>query len=329
MENKSHALAAGAFVLLLIALLLAMAAWLMRDTNEKRHYAFSSQDAVTGLQPQAGVRYKGVPVGRVTAIELDPKARGKVLVHMALNDTVPVTTSTFASLGFQGVTGLAFVQLDDPAPDSAVLAAGDEARIPLRPGLVSRLTEQGVSLLGQLDQAGQRINQLLAADNQQQLMRTLESLNQAAGGITQLARHTDELITGQGTPGSPSLAQLAAQTDATIRSIQATSERLGASAEAMRNSANEFRRVSVRMTEPGGTLEKIERGTDTLTAAGQALNASVVPRLSRTVDDAARSARQVGRVADTLSENPMSIFTGRVAPRPGPGEPGFIAPASQ
>jgi phospholipid/cholesterol/gamma-HCH transport system substrate-binding protein len=33
MENKSHAIAAGSFVLLLVALLISMAAWLTRDSS--------------------------------------------------------------------------------------------------------------------------------------------------------------------------------------------------------------------------------------------------------------------------------------------------------
>jgi phospholipid/cholesterol/gamma-HCH transport system substrate-binding protein len=36
MENKSHAFAAGAFVLVLLALMTALAVWLTRDTTEQR-----------------------------------------------------------------------------------------------------------------------------------------------------------------------------------------------------------------------------------------------------------------------------------------------------
>ena len=81
MENKSHALAAGTFVIAVAALLIALAAWLARDTSERRIFELSSRDAVTGLSPQAGVRYKGVSVGRVSAIELDTKSPGSVVVH--------------------------------------------------------------------------------------------------------------------------------------------------------------------------------------------------------------------------------------------------------
>ena len=330
MENKSHALAAGAFVLTVTALLIALGAWLMRDTAEQRQFEISSKDGVTGLQPQAGVRYKGVLVGRVTSIGLDPQARGHVLVRIAVSENAPITRTTYASLGFQGVTGLAFVQLDDAAEGSPELTAegGQPARIPMRQGMLSRLTEQGGNLLGQLEQASQRMNALLAQDNQKQLMVAVAQMGQAASSISLLAQRTQQIMAGQGGEGSPSLPQMAAQAEATLKSIQATSERLNGSAEAVRNSATEFRRMSVRMNEPGGTLDRIARSTDALVATSQTLNASLMPRLNRAADDTARTVRQVGRVVESVGDNPQSLLLGRGTLPPGPGEPGFVAPAS-
>jgi phospholipid/cholesterol/gamma-HCH transport system substrate-binding protein len=328
MENKSHALAAGAFVLAVAGLLVAMAVWLMRDTSEQRVFEISSRDTVTGLQPQAGVRYKGVMVGRVTAIELDRQTRGNVLVRIAVNESAPVTTTTFASLGFQGVTGLAFVQLDDSAQDSPMLATSREqmARIPMRQGMVSRLTEQGGNVMGQLEQVGQRTNALLAAENQKTLMAAIASLGQAAASIGQLSQRAEKLLSAQAGADAVSLPRLVSQADTTLKSMQTASERLSASAEAVRGSATEFRRMSTRMNEPGGTLDKIAQSTEALAATGQTLNATLLPRLNRTADDAARTARQVGRVADAVGEAPQSLVTGRGAAQPGPGEPGFVAP---
>ena len=76
MENKAHALAAGAFVLLVAALLVALAVWLTREAGELRIYEVSTRDAVTGLQSQASVRFRGVKVGKVAAIGFDPQSPG-------------------------------------------------------------------------------------------------------------------------------------------------------------------------------------------------------------------------------------------------------------
>ena len=328
MENKSHALAAGTFVLLVAALLIAMAAWLTRDHTEQRVFEISSKDAVTGLQPQAGVRYKGVTVGRVVAIELDPAVRGNVLVRIAVNDGAPITASTFASLGFQGVTGLAFVQLDDSGESAVALQTSSDVigRIPMRQGLMSRLSDQGGKLLGQLEKASSQMNQLLDADNQKNLMTAVTNLGQAAAGITQLTRRADAMLTGTGPEGSVNLPRVAEQASTTLKNIAQTSEQLKVSADTVRQSAAEFRTMSARMNEPGGTLDRIARSTDSLVTTSQSINGNTVPRLNRTAEEATRAARQVNRLVEGLNDNPQMLLTGKGAAVPGPGEAGFVAP---
>jgi len=276
MENKSHAIAAGIFVLLMASLLVAFALWLYRDSSEQRIYELASKEPVTGLQAQAGVRYKGVTVGRVTAISLDPQVRGQVLVRIAVSDNTPVTASTYGSLGFQGVTGLAFVQLDDSGSSEALLATSPShpARLPMRAGLMSRLTEQGTQLLGQLEEASRRLNQLLAPENQQTVVQAVNRMGQAAASIQRLSQHADQVILGSGAAGDPSLPRVAAQVEATFKSMQSTSERLKESADTVRQSAENFRRTTTRMNEPGGTLDRIARSTEALTQATVTLNAT-------------------------------------------------------
>ena len=329
MENKSHALAAGAFVVALLALLTALAVWLTRDTTEQRMFEISSAEGVTGLQPQAAVRYKGVLVGRVTDIALDPLQRGNVLLRIAVNEAAPITRTTYASLGFQGVTGLAFVQLDDKDEGSpALVAEGDAApRISMRASMVSRLSEQGGNLLTQLEQASIRMNGLLANDNQKQLMGAISNLSDAAANISALTKRADQVLGVDGNPVAMNLPHMVAQADATLKSIQITTERLGASADAVRNSATEFQRTSKRMSDPGGTLDKIGQSTDALATTSRQIQIQLLPRLQRTVEDTGRTARQVGRAVESLNDNPQSVLFGRTTGLPGPGESGFVAPA--
>jgi phospholipid/cholesterol/gamma-HCH transport system substrate-binding protein len=330
MENKSHALTAGAFVLVVAALLIAMAAWLTRDHTEQRVFEISSKESVTGLQPQAGVRYKGVAVGRVTGIELDKSVRGNVLVRIAVNDSVPVTSSTFATLGFQGVTGLAFIALDDSGESAVALQTSPEVagRIPMRQGLMSRLSDQGGKLLGQLEKASGQMNQLLDTDNQKNLMAAVTNLGQAAASITQLTNRANAMLSGTGPEGSLNLPRVAEQASTTLKSIAQTSEQLKISADTVRQSAGEFRQMSVRMNEPGGTLDRIARSTDALVNTSQTINTNVAPRLNRSAEDASRAARQVGRLVEGLNDNPQMLLTGKGAAAPGPGEAGFVAPTN-
>lgn len=318
MENKSHAMAAGAFVLFLAALLVGLAVWLTRDTGSYNVFEISSREGVTGLQAQASVRYRGVRVGRVTTIALDRATPGNVLIRIAVDEDAPVTTRTFAALGFQGVTGLAFIQLDDDGADApALVASGDKpARIPMRPGLMTRLTDQGAGLLTRLDEATQRVNQLLAAPNQKKLFDAIDNMGQASASIGQLAAQVNQV----------NVPALAHDASTTLKTLRATSDRLGDSADAVGLSADAFQTMSKRMSEPGGTLDRIAEGTETLLATGQTLNATLVPRLNRTVDDAGRTLRHIGRAVEAVNNNPQALLLGNGVALPGPGEVGFDQP---
>jgi phospholipid/cholesterol/gamma-HCH transport system substrate-binding protein len=152
-------------------------------------------------------------------------------------------------------------------------------------------------------------------------------MGQAAVRVGQLTQRADNMLSGNVAQGQPNLPQLVQEASVVLKSMKETSERLGASGESVRRSSDEFKRMSVRMNEPGGTLDKIAEGTSALVATGQSLNATLVPRLNKTVDDTARAVRQVGRAADSVNDNPQSLLLGRGAAQPGPGERGFSPPA--
>ncbi len=317
MENKPHALAAGIFVLVLSSLLVSLLIWLTRDTRSLRTYELSGHVNVTGLQVQATVRWRGVPVGQVTAIRLDPQARGQVLVHIAVDDQAPITATTYATLGFQGVTGLAFIQLDDTNASAPVLDPSAAQRIPLRPGLMSKLTDQGEHLLSQLEQASQRFNQLLSDNNQQVLISTVAHLGQAAADLQQLSAQTRQLL--------PALVDTTRDSFATMR---ATSVKVGESAQATQMSARAFQRVSERMNGSGGTLDRLGQSADILIATGQTLQTDTLPHIHRATVDAARAVQHAEEIAQTWADTPQALIFGRQAASPGPGEPGFVAPVS-
>lgn len=331
MENKSHAFAAGAFVLLVSALLVALAIWLTRDTAEHRIYELSSREAVTGLQPQAGVRFRGVTVGKVISIGFDPVTQGNVLIRITTDDLAPITRSTFATLGFQGVTGLAFIQLDDTGESKDPLVAtgsGDTAppRIPMRPSLLSKLSDQGTTILIQVEETSRRINQLLDPANQKILMGAIDHMGQAASGIQKFAFNADKVLDAQFGPQNVNLPKLVQEASSTLKSMQVTADSVSASVDEVKVTASEFKAVSQSLTKPGGLLDKLGDSTDALTGLGQSLSSSTLPRVNRTSEEATRTARQVSRVINAVNDNPQALIFGNGPLLPGPGEAGFAAP---
>lgn len=311
MENKAHALAAGIFVTVVTALLVALAAWLTRETGERHVYEISTHETVTGLQSQAAVRYRGVDVGKVDLIGFDPKARGNVLIRMEIDKDAPMNRDTFATLGFQGVTGLAFVQLDDSGKPAPPLPPddGNPPRIPLKPGLLQMLTQRGGAILEEVEDATRRINRLLGDENQQHFASTLQHLDAAAGSASDVTKRLDHTLA---TRVDPALADASR----TMQSVQKSADQIG-------RVASDIDVTARRLNAKDGPMDRLAQGTAALSHAADTFNASTLPRINRVTEETSRAVRQLSRTANSIGENPQSLLYGTGRVQPGPGEPGF------
>lgn len=346
MENKAHALAAGAFVIFITALVVALAAWLAHDNRARSKYELTTRESVMGLSPQSAVKFRGVNVGKVDAIEFDPLTKGNVLVKLMIDSSAPITKSTYATLGTQGVTGLAFVQLDDGGESSEPLttSSADIARIPVRQSLLGKLTDKGADILVQVEATTKRLNQLLSDDNQKAIIGALQAASASAAQVGSMAQRMQTIADAQLGPQRTNIPAMVQETTATMRALQNTSTEINkTAAEATRavtavNAAVQgpltgalanTQKTLDKINSAGGVLDQVGQGTAALSAAAQTLNASTLPRASRAVDDAARTLRQVDRTVGAIGDNPQSMIFGNGITPPGPGEPGFVAPASR
>ena len=305
MENKAHALIAGVFVLLVTALLALLAIWLTRDSSQRDLYEISTSETISGLQPQAAVRFRGVPVGKVERIGFDAKAKGNVLIDISIDRGAPVTKSTFATVASQGVTGLGFIQLDDNGESAERLLPNDEAppRIPLKPGGLDKLLKQSEAIFNQAEQATGRLNQLLSDENQKAVTTAVTQLAEAAGSINRVAKGLE--------PTVATLPALSRDSNATMKALKTASDEVGTAAR--------------RLNEKGGPLDKLGEGGTALAAGIETFSAATLPKLGEVADETARTMRQLRRTVNAVDDNPQALIFGNGRPIPGPGEPGFTA----
>ncbi len=307
MENKAYALAAGLFTLLLGAGVIFVAMWFSGKTESRESFVLESRYPVTGLNTQAPVRFRGVDVGKVDAIEFDSKDVRLILIRIGVRTDTPITKGTYARLGSQGVTGLAYVILDDDGDKSERLAADQsgETRIPVRQSFLDELSGAGKDLVSDADQVARRLNALLSEGNQAQLMKTLASLEGATNRIGELALKLD-----------PAIRNVPALTEDT-RKVLARADTLLAN----------MNQLTVELAQRVDTLERVAKSAEQVGGAAQSFSGTAVadtlPRINALLEELARNSRNLDRLLTELNEQPASLVFGRPAVAPGPGEPGF------
>jgi phospholipid/cholesterol/gamma-HCH transport system substrate-binding protein len=267
------------------------------------------------LYPDAAVRYRGLDVGKVQSIKFDRAHPGQILIRILVDKNAPITHSTFGTLGLQGVTGLAFIQLDDTGKDLSPLvsSAKDVAQLPMRPGLFDQLQARGDVLLRQIEKTVRDVDLLLSPEMRDQLMATAASLQHAADGVTTLTAQMGPAV-GK-LPGTLNqLDQTLASTNRMITSLNRPDGPLEGTLNKVGTAAQQ---AGDALTAMNATLQDISArvGYDTL------------PRVNSLAEDVRSAVRAVDRAANTFDEAPNSVLFGAPRAAPGPGEPGFVWPA--
>lgn len=312
MENRSHALMAGFFTIALLTLTTVLAIWLGRDKIKRVPYDVVTSSAVSGLNLQAAVRYKGIKVGNVTDIDFDEKNPGQIILRLEIIPDAPVTSSTYATLGYQGVTGIAFVQLDDEGTSKQLLVADNKSevvpRIPMRPGMMQNLEKRGQAILVQTEELTRRLNTMLDPANQKSLMTAIENFGQASAAWKALPAKFEPTLARL-----PELADQAKITMVEIRTLTGNVSKL----------SNNLNQLTSSLQAEDGPLARFNLVMDNV---GNSLTLDTLPKVQSVAGEARASLRSFGRLSDSLKERPQSLLFGNPVPAPGPGEPGFVAP---
>jgi len=319
MESRAYALITGLFVIGLAAGIIAWANWLAKEPLERRSYRVVSTAPVTGLNPQAQVRYRGMGVGRVTTIGLDPKDRRRILIDILVNSDIPVSRGTYAQLGMEGITGIAYVHLLDEGHDLAPAPRGPDgvAELPLKPSFFDTMADGAEGAVRDARELMAALNTLLTPENRQRVGSTLASLERVTAN---LEATTEKL------PRTVSRADVWLGED-NLRLARDSLERVNDAAKRLPEITHETQRLLEEARLLVVEVGKLSSETRELIGEVGKLSAEAqrgtLPQVGAFAESGDRSARRIGTLAGELSRNPDSLLWGKRTGRPGPGEPGF------
>ncbi len=323
MENRSHALIAGLFVILLSAAIAITAIWLSGETADHAHYMLMSEGSVSGLNPQAAVRFRGVKVGKVENIGFDPKNSRLIQIRIGVDRDVPLTKGVFATLGYQGVTGLAYVQLDDDGNQPELLQTLDYhhhnedelPHIPMRSSALDEIVYSGQDLLNSVNETVKRMNTLLNDQNQERFSHFLENMEGVTNDQNQkrfahLLENMEDVTSNLGSfteqlqPNLKSLPELTNEASSLLKNTD----------QLVKN----INKIVEKVDQQGGIVDNLSQSAEEL--------ADTIPKFHEAIDGIIQDTRSIDRVLLQLEEQPRSLIFGKPPPQPGPGEDGFVSP---
>lgn len=202
METRAKYVAVGGFVLTVVGLILGFAFWLGLSglTDRGDRYLIYFDGAVTGLQSGSQVRYRGIPVGQVSDIRIDPTDIERVRVTIEVEPDTPLRDDSYAMLQLSGLTGGSFVQISGGSQDAASPDQPPDEEYPViasRPSTLDSLTEQAPDLLDRLLVVTTRASDLLSEENLNSVNRILanaETISSDLSGQTEIIAATTDRV---------------------------------------------------------------------------------------------------------------------------------------
>lgn len=312
MENRAHAFAVGIITLILVGIL-AFAFWWMSGSRQAfTEYRIISKQPVTGLSQEASVKFRGVNVGKVSDIALDPDSQSSIEITIRVDEKLHLTKDAYAELRAQGVTGLAYIDLNDLNDAGEQIPPG--SFITMRPSLIDRISERVPQLVDKVEAfinhgvtTVEQASTVVQSIDVQTLNHTLANLEQASAKLEPVLASANEAF--------GKISQLMSE-----QNQQAFSQALSNLNEASNAATPLLNELTTTVQDVRIMTGDIRNSTSQI---GDTLNSETLPRLNELTINANDDARRISRLLDMLEENPQSLIFGKPEVRPGPGESGF------
>jgi phospholipid/cholesterol/gamma-HCH transport system substrate-binding protein len=113
METRANYATIGLFTLGVIVACFVFIYWLARydESGIRKPLRILIPGSVAGLAPGSQVLFNGIKVGEVNTLRINPEDPNQVEAMVSVDPNQPIKADTKASLGIQGLTGIAYIEL--------------------------------------------------------------------------------------------------------------------------------------------------------------------------------------------------------------------------
>ncbi len=235
MERNVHYTMVGLVVLLVIVGAIIFTSWIIGglDRNHYKYYTVIFTDAISGLDVNSPVEYKGVRVGSVTAIKLDEQQPDIVQVNIRVTTETPIQSYTDVSLGLQNITGLSRIELETPVGEPSPPAMREGFRYPVLDGntrQLSKFLDDLPRIAENVLQLSEKINTVLDEETVGDMRTSIQNLEKITTDVQKVLSATNlehmNNILSNTEQASKDLAGMGERFDSTAREVEKVAQEL-------------------------------------------------------------------------------------------------------
>ncbi len=183
METDKRYFFEGLFIIVFSVAAAFFAVWLgSPGRHDDVFYRIHFRDAVSGLAVGDPVKFRGVDVGTVKSLDIDPVDSRLVLVDLRLRKETPVKTDTRASLALKGITGVVYIELSGGDPAAQTLLAVTP------PDQIPEIPSEKTGLKAMLDNLPKLVEKFSAIEDQVKKVVT------SVGSLTDKVKENPSLL---------------------------------------------------------------------------------------------------------------------------------------
>ncbi len=190
MENRVSYILIGLFVFVLSFSTVAAILWLGKYAQNENYnfYKVVTNQSVSGLNPKAPVKLRGVSVGEVKDIYINTENSEEVIVLIRVKENTPIKEDTHALINLQGITGLSYIELEGGTNSSKLLKTGDSEEeygiINTKDSIIERVDKTLTDIGNKTNRMLDKTDEVMSTKNLKNFEKILENLVEVTATMT-------------------------------------------------------------------------------------------------------------------------------------------------